>query len=158
MFGVVTRNPEELDWPEFDRGFYEMKDVTGRATEPVEMGVNMISCFGDSTAAENDPSLIPVSDEGELATREQPYFDWGYICPTREAYREGLLEMVSDAAEAYPDVRLDDIGFPRAEYCHCEQCETAFEESDYDDWYAWRANVITEFVAEAPTESPARRT
>ena len=33
MYGVVTRNEEEVDWPEFDRGFYEVKDVTGRAAD-----------------------------------------------------------------------------------------------------------------------------
>ena len=91
MYGVVTRNPEELEWAEFDTGFYEVKDVTGRATEPVETGVNMISCFGDNATAEQDPSLVPVNEDGERATRERPYFDWDYICPTRDAYREGLL-------------------------------------------------------------------
>ncbi|WP_227373800.1 hypothetical protein [Haladaptatus halobius] len=156
MYGVVTRNPEELDWPEFDRGFYEMKDVTGRATEPVESGVNMISCFGDSAAAESDPSLVPVNDEGEPATRDRPYFDWGYVCPTRESYREGLLEMVDDAAAANPDVRLDDVGFPRAEYCHCEQCQREFDASEYDDRREWRASVITDFVADATERIPGK--
>jgi len=50
MYGVVTRNEEELSWEEFDRGFYEVKDVTGRAAEPVADAVNMISCFGDNAA------------------------------------------------------------------------------------------------------------
>ncbi|RBI64041.1 hypothetical protein DMJ13_05955 [halophilic archaeon] len=154
MYGVVTRNPEELEWAEFDLGFYEVKDVTGRATEPVETGVNMVSCFGDSAAAERDPSLVPVSEDGERATRDQPYFDWGYVCPTRDAYREGLLEMVEDCAAANPDVRLDDVGFPRAEYCHCETCNERFADSEYDDRMEWRANVVTEFVAEATDRIP----
>src|SRR6056297_604680 len=156
MYGVVTRNPEELEWAEFDTGFYEVKDVTGRATEPVETGVNMISCFGDNATAEQDPSLVPVNEDGERATRERPYFDWDYICPTRDAYREGLLEMVEDAAAANPDVRLDDVGFPRAEYCHCEECDSRFAASEYDDRAAWRASVITEFVAEAAERIPGK--
>ncbi|WP_327052758.1 hypothetical protein [Halomicrococcus gelatinilyticus] len=156
MYGVVTRNPEELEWAEFDTGFYEVKDVTGRATEPVETGVNMISCFGDNAAAEQDPSLVPVNENGERATRERPYFDWAYICPTRDAYREGLLEMVEDAAAVNPDVRLDDVGFPRAEYCHCEECDDRFAASEYDDRAAWRASVITEFVAEAAERIPGK--
>mgnify|MGYP006279574059 CR=1 FL=1 len=156
MYGVVTRNPEELEWAEFDTGFYEVKDVTGRATEPVETGVNMISCFGDNAAAEQTPSLVPVSEDGERATRERPYFDWAYICPTRDAYREGLLEMVEDAAAANPDVRLDDVGFPRAEYCHCEECNDRFAASEYDDRAAWRASVVTEFVAEAADRIPGK--
>ncbi|MFC7142620.1 hypothetical protein ACFQMA_22650 [Halosimplex aquaticum] len=154
MYGVVTRNEPELEWAEFDRGFYEVKDVTGRAAEPVDNAVNMISCFGDNKAAADNPDLVPVSDEGEPATRDRPYFDWAYVCPTHERYREGLLEIIEDAAEVNPDVRLDDVGFPREEYCHCDRCEAAFADSEFDDWGAWRANVITEFVAEARERVP----
>ncbi|WP_135534425.1 hypothetical protein [Halostella pelagica] len=154
MYGVVTRNEEELAWSEFDRGFYEVKDVTGRAAEPVAEGVNMISCFGDTAAGEADSDLVPVSEDGDLATRERTYFDWGYVCPSREKYREGLLEIVEDCAAVNPDVRLDDVGFPRPEYCYCEVCNERFAESDYDDRFAWRAEVITDFVAEAADRIP----
>ncbi|USZ68030.1 hypothetical protein NGM10_15015 [Halorussus salilacus] len=171
MYGVVTRNEEELAWPEFDRGFYEVKDVTGRAADPVESGVNMVSCFGDNAAVEANPELAPVSESGERATRDVKYFDWAYVCPTREDYREGVLEIVADCAEVNPDVRLDDVGFPRAEYCHCERCTERFEAwaeqrsaeessgqgtraSEHDDRFAWRAEVITEFVAEAADRIP----
>jgi hypothetical protein len=153
MYGVATRNAEELSWPEFERGFYEVKDVTGRAAEPEPNAVNMVSCFGDN-AAEEDDELVPVDDEGNRATRERPYFDWSYVCPTHERYREGLLGIIEDAAATSEDVRLDDVGFPRGEYCHCERCEERFAESDYDDWQAWRSNVITEFVAEARERVP----
>jgi hypothetical protein len=156
MYGVVTRNEPELEWAEFDRDFYEVKDVTGRAAEPVENGVNMISCFGDNKAAADNPDLVPESDEGEPATRDRPYFDWAYVCPTHERYREGLLEIVEDAAAANGDVRLDDVGFPREEYCHCDRCEATFEASEFDDWRAWRASVITEFVADARERVPGK--
>lgn len=156
MFGVVTRNPDELEWSEFDVGFYEVKDVTGRAAEPVEDAVNMVSCFGDNAAAESSPDLVPVSESGERATREQPYFDWAYICPTHDDYRAGLLEIVEDCAGATSDVRLDDVGFPRAEYCYCERCNRLFEESDFEDRMDWRASVITEFVAEATDRIPGK--
>jgi len=149
MFGVVTRNEPELSWSEFDRAFYETKDVTGRATEPVESGVNMISCFGDNAAAEANPDIVPVSDEGARATRDEPYFDWAYVCPNHDDYRRGILEMIEDAAAVNEDVRLDDIGFPRPEYCHCERCDRRFVASDHGDRDAWRAQVITDFVAEA---------
>jgi hypothetical protein len=154
MYGVVTRNAEELEWEEFERGFYEVKDVTGRASDPVPTGVNMISCFGDNRAAADNPDLVPISEDGEEATRDRPYFDWAYVCPTYDPYREGLLEIIEDAADASPDVRLDDVGFPREEYCHCDRCEAAFADSDYEDWFAWRASVITEFVAEARERVP----
>ncbi|MFC7046307.1 hypothetical protein ACFQH6_13615 [Halobacteriaceae archaeon GCM10025711] len=156
MFGVVTRNEEELSWSEFDRGFYEVKDVTGRYAEPVADAVNMVSCFGDNAAASGDPDLVPVDADGNRATREEPYFDWSYICPSADRYREGLFESIDDAVAANPDVRLDDVGFPRDGYCHCERCETGFAASDTDDWYEWRAGVITDFVAEAADRIPGR--
>jgi hypothetical protein len=156
MYGVVTRNEEEVSWSEFDVGFYEVKDVTGRSAEPLADAVNMVSCFGDNAAAESNPDLVPVDDEGNLATRDRTYFDWAYICPTNGKYREGLLEIVSDCAEVSGDVRLDDVGFPRAEFCHCERCEREFEASDYDEWFDWRASVVTEFVAEAAARVPGK--
>ena len=156
MYGVVTRNAEEVEWESFDRGFYEVKDVTGRAADPLPNAVNMVSCFGDNAAAESTPDLVPVDDEGTPATRDQRYFDWAYVCPTHEGYREGLLEIVSDCAAVNGDVRLDDVGFPRAEYCRCERCERLFAESDYDDRFDWRASVINEFVREAAERIPGR--
>ncbi len=156
MYGVVTRNEEELEWSEFDCGFYEVKDVTGRAAAPTEQGVNMVSCFGDNAAAESSPELVPVDDEGNRATREQPYFDWAYVCPSRDEYRAGLLETIDDCVAVNPDVRLDDVGFPRPEYCRCDVCEERFAASAYDDRFAWRAEVITEFVAAASERIPGR--
>jgi hypothetical protein len=156
MYGVVTRNEDELTWSEFDLSFFEVKDVTGRAAEPVPEGVPMVSCFGDNAAADSNEDLVPVSEDGELATRDRPYFDWAYVCPLAERYREGLLEIVEDAVEVTEDLRLDDVGFPRAEYCHCDRCETAFAESEFDDWYAWRADVITAFVREARERVPGK--
>lgn len=156
MFGVVTRNEEECTWLEFDLAFYESKDVSGRSTEPIPEAVNMISCFGDNAAAESSPDLVPRNREGELATRERPYFDWAYICPTHEGYREGLLEMINEAAQANEDVRLDDVGFPRQEYCFCERCNALFAESEFEDRFAWRASIITEFVAEASSRIPGK--
>jgi len=156
MYGVVTRNEEEIEWPEFDRAFYEVKDVTGRHTDPLADAVNMVSCFGDNATAGTDPHLVPVDDEGNKATRDQPYFDWAYICPLAEDYRNGLLSVIETCAELNEDVRLDDVGFPRAEYCHCERCEAAFADSEFDDWQAWRADVITEFVAEATERIPGK--
>ncbi|WP_435116351.1 hypothetical protein [Halolamina sp. C58] len=156
MYGVVTRNEEEVEWSAFDQGFYEVKDVTGRAAEPLPNAVNMVSCFGDTAAGESSPELLPVDDEGNEATREQPYFDWGYVCPTHEGYREGLLETIADCAAANEDVRLDDVGFPRAEYCRCDRCERLFAESEYEDRFDWRGSVITEFVKEASERIPGR--
>ncbi|MWG33907.1 hypothetical protein [Halomarina oriensis] len=156
MYGVVTRNAPELEWSEFDRAFFEAKDVSGRAADPEPNAVNMVSCFADNAAARGTPDLVPVDDEGNRATREQPYFDWSYICPTHPDYREGLLETIADCAAVSPDVRLDDVGFPRPEYCRCERCERRFAESEYEDRFDWRASVIESFVADARERVPGR--
>ncbi|MFW6320360.1 MAG: hypothetical protein ACOC0Z_00790 [Halohasta sp.] len=156
MYGVVTRNAPEVDWPEFERAFYEVKDVSGRSVEPIESAVNMVSCFGDNAAASENPELVPVDAEGREATRDRRYFDWAYICPTHEAYREGLLEIIADCAAANQNVRLDDVGFPREGYCRCERCDRRFADSEYDDRNEWRASVITEFVAAASQRIPSR--
>ena len=156
MDGIVTRNEPETQWDEFEQAFYEVKDVTGRPNEPIADAINMVSCFGDNATAAENPDLVPVDSEGRPATRERDYFDWAYICPTHDAYREGLLEMIADCGAAYQDVRLDDVGFPREDYCRCERCERRFADSEFDNWRAWRASVITEFVAAACERVPGR--
>ncbi|GAB7008576.1 hypothetical protein [Halorubrum trueperi] len=149
MYGVVTRNADEVEMEPFDLGFYEVKDVTGRAAAPLPNAVNMVSCFGDNAAAAENPDLVPVDERGEPATRDRDYFDWAYICPTHPEYREGLLEIVADCAAENDDVRLDDVGFPREGFCRCDRCDRLFAGSDREDRGDWRADVITEFVAEA---------
>ncbi|GAB3037942.1 hypothetical protein [Natronobiforma cellulositropha] len=156
MYGVVTRNAAELTWGEFDRGFYEVKDVTGRSATPQPEAVNMVSCFGDNAAVDADPSLAARSDIGAPATRERPCFDWASVCPSRPEYQEGLLEIVDDCVDVNPDVRLDDVGFPRAEYCHCETCQDQFARSETDDWLEWRADVVTDFLERATARIPGR--
>lgn len=172
MYGVVTRNEEELRWEEFDLGFYEVKEASGRSAEPVDGAVSTISCFGDNAAGENRPELVAVTPEGQPATRERDNIDWAHICPTNDEYRQGLLEMIADAAAVTADVRLDDVGFPRAEYCYCDRCNGRFEswarrrhengtgpppnETTLEDRYAWRSDVITNFVEEASARIPGR--
>jgi len=170
-YGVVTRNAEETEWAEFDAAFFEVKDVAGRPRDPLSNAVNMVSCFGDNAAANENPELVPVNPDGQKATRDRTYFDWAYICPTHEGYREGLLEIIEDCVAENDDVRLDDVGFPRPEYCYCDRCNRAYEEwlearhedggpapetSDIEDRYEWRASVITEFVTEAVERIPGR--
>ncbi|WP_435095540.1 hypothetical protein [Halarchaeum sp. P4] len=154
MYGVVTRNAEELEWSEFDVGFYEVKRVTGEHVDPEADAVNLVSCFGDTATAETDPHLAPVDDEGRRATKDHPDLDWGYVCPSIEHYRNGLHEVIDACVEANDDVRLDEVGFPNASFCHCERCEDAFAESEYDDRETWRAAVVSSFVADARERVP----
>jgi hypothetical protein len=154
MYGVVTRNAEELEWSVFDAGFYEVKDVTGRAAAPLSTGVNMVSLFGDNAAVGDDPDLAAVDAEGRPATRDRPYFDWSYVCPTHDRYREGLLEIVDDCVAERPDLRLDDVGFPRDGYCRCDRCDRRYAESSFDERADWRASVVTDFVREIHEQVP----
>lgn len=149
MYGIVTREPESVTWEWFDRGFYEVKTVAGARTDPIPEAVNMISCFGDNEVAKADRSLLAMDDQGNRATWERQYFDWAYVCPSVDDYREQLLDLVAEASSVHPDVRLDDVGFPREEYCHCERCETRYDQGVYEDYGAFRAETITSFVAEA---------
>ncbi|MFP4627480.1 MAG: hypothetical protein ACLFMX_00645 [Halobacteriales archaeon] len=155
MVGLVTRRREHLGDDRFDVVFYEVKDVTGRRVDPEASAVNMVSCHGDSARAD-DPAYVAVDDEGRPATRDRPYFDWGYVCPTHPEYREGLLELVDRCVAVAPDVRLDDVGFPRQEYCHCERCDRHFAESGFADRRAWRADVVSAVVTDARERVPGR--
>ncbi|MFW6018492.1 MAG: hypothetical protein ACOCPX_06680 [Halapricum sp.] len=154
MVGVVTRNEPELSWSDFDRAFYEQKSASGRASEPTADGINTLACFADDAAVRDRPELAARTREGEAATGDRARLDQSYVCPTHESYRDGLLEMVEDAGRASGDVRLDDIGFPRAEYCHCDRCESRSASSEHDDRSAWRAGVVTEFVEAARERVP----
>lgn len=148
MDGVVTRVPADVDDPAFDVAFYEVKDVTGRRADPLAGAVNMVSCHGDTSRSE-EPDLMTVDAAGRPATRERPYFDWGYVCPTHEGYRAALLELVAACSAVTPDVRLDDVGFARQGYCRCDRCEAAFAAADTDDRWAWRTDVVTRFLEAA---------
>jgi hypothetical protein len=156
MHGVVTRNVEEVEWSAFDRTFYEVKDVTGKAAEPISDAVNLLSCFADNAALTADESLVAVDQAGRPASEDRSSFDWTYVCPTNADYREGLLEIVADCVERAGDVRLDNVEYPGSEFCHCERCRRRFADSEYDDRAAWRASVLTDFVADVASNVPGR--
>ena len=154
MYGLVTRNATELDWAEFDAGFYEVKRVSGEHVDPVEGGANVVSCFADTATAGTESDLVAVDASGRAATRAHPDLDCGYVCPSADGYRRGLLEVIDACALASDDVRLDEVGFPGAAFCRCERCESAFADAEYDDREAWRASVVTSFVEAARERVP----
>ncbi|GGM54342.1 hypothetical protein J2752_000628 [Halarchaeum rubridurum] len=154
MYGIVTRNAEEVEWPEFDVGFYEVKRVTGQHGEPVEGAVNLVSCFADTASAATEEDVVAVDAAGRPATTDHPALDAGHVCPSDEGYRNGLYEVIEACARASDGVRLDEVGFPGSEFCHCERCEAAFAESEYEERGTWRASVLTSFVAGARERVP----
>jgi hypothetical protein len=156
VYGIVTRNEPELTWSAFDRAFYQFKEASGRASEPVSTATNVLSCFGDNAAVEGDPTLAQASEEGVRATKETAAFDRAHVCPTHEEYRRGLLEMVEDAADASGNVRLDDVMFAGEGFCHCDRCTSQFEDSAQKDWVDWRATIITDFLRAARERIPGK--
>jgi hypothetical protein len=172
MYGIVTRDEAETEWNDFETAFYEVKEVSGRSAEPIEGAVSSISCFGDNAAVEERPELAAVTPEGQRATPERDEFDLAHVCPTNDEYREGLLEIIADCVEVSPDVRLDDVGFPEADYCYCDRCNERFEawvvarheradgpppeRTTIEDRRAWRASVITGFIEAAAKLVPGR--
>ncbi|MFB6131797.1 MAG: hypothetical protein ABEJ44_00140 [Halanaeroarchaeum sp.] len=158
MFGVVTRERDVLEWEEFDRAFYEVKDVTGRHTDPAPNAVNAISAFADNDVARTDPTLLAEDEAGNRATADRPRFEWATVCPSVDSYRERVHDLVEAATNESPDVRLDDVGFPGENYCRCERCESGFAASDETDWGEWRVSRVTDFVATAAELVPGRTT
>lgn len=152
-YGLVTRNAEETDW-EFDPVFYEVKSVSGRVVDPEPSSVSAIACFADTAAVAERPELAPRDARGRPATDDREHLDWSAVCPSVDEYREGLLETIADAAAVTGDVRLDEVGFPRAEYCRCERCEQSHAESAFADREAWRAATVEEFLAAARERVP----
>ncbi len=154
MAGVVTRNAEELEWPEFESAHYEVKSATGQVEDPTPDSTSLITCFADTAAAETAPELVAVDSAGREATADHPELDAGRVCPTADPYREGLLETVADVGAVTPNVRLDEVGFPGPGFCYCDRCERRFAESDYENREDWRASVVTDFVAGARERVP----
>jgi len=154
MVGVVTRNEPELSWSGFDRAFYEYKSASGHASEPTADGINTLACFADDATVRERPALAARTHNGDPATSDRSDLDRSYVCPTHESYRDGLLEMIEDAGQLSGDVRLDDVGFPRSTYCHCDRCTGQFADSESEEWHSWRANVVTAFLSAARDRVP----
>ena len=154
MVGVVTRNEPELSWSDFDRAFYEQKSASGRASEPTTGGINTLACFADDATVRDRPELAARTRDDEPATGDRTDLNQSYVCPTHQSYRDGVLEMIEDAGRASDDVRLDDVGFPRADYCHCARCDDHFAASEHEDRSDWRTSVVTEFLEAARERVP----
>jgi len=148
MYGVCTRNPDDADFPEFDRAFFEVKSPSGRHAEPVPGIVGAVACLADTATAETTPELAARDGDGRTATPDHPDLEAGHVCPSESHYREGLLDTVASVADVSGDVRLDAVGLPGPDFPRCDRCAAAFEASD-EPWADWRAGLVTEFVADA---------
>ncbi|MDI3328619.1 MAG: hypothetical protein QJR06_08705 [Alicyclobacillaceae bacterium] len=144
-FGVVTRFPEHVR--AFAPAFWEVKDVGGARRDPVPGSIPMVSCFADNRTAKAHPDWVQVGPGGERATRDQPYFDWDCLCPSRPEVEELALGWVREALEqsGSRSFRLDDVTFAREGYCRCPACEEAASRKGLD-WETYRLHRLEEFV------------
>ncbi|MDI3257999.1 MAG: hypothetical protein QJR01_09805 [Kyrpidia sp.] len=145
VFGVVTRYPDHVE--QFGPAFWEVKDVGGARRDPVTGAIPMVSCFADNRLAKAHPEWVQMGPGGERATRDQPYFDWDCLCPSRPEVEELALDWIRGALDqsGSESFRLDDVTFAREGYCRCEACEAGRRESGLD-FEAYRIGKLTDFV------------
>ncbi|CAB3394007.1 hypothetical protein [Kyrpidia spormannii] len=148
VFGVVTRYADHVG--QFRPAFWEVKDVGGAHREPVAGSIPMVSCFADNRVAKAHPEWVQVGPGGQRATRDQPYFDWDCLCPSRPEVEALALEWVRDAAaQSGPEgFRLDDVTFAREGYCQCAACEAGRRKAGLD-LETYRMARLADFVARA---------
>lgn len=155
MYGVVTRNAEEADWSGFDRAVYEVSAPNGRGDEPIPGATAAVSCFADTASVDVSPELAQRDAAGDPAVRGRAGHEWSSVCPVAGRYRAGVLETIADAGSVAGDVRLDQVGFAGAAFCHCERCAEAVAAFD-GSRSEWRSGVVTTFVADAAARVPGR--
>ena len=155
-YGIVTRNPEELTWDDFAVSHFEVKGVNGQITKPEAGSTSVIACFGDTARSVANPALVPVDQEGNAATRNHEQLEWGYICPSHQEYRDQLLELIAEVTTVTSNIRLDEVGFPNATFCHCDSCKEQFAAAVTDSWNEWRQQVITSFLERARNIVPGK--
>ncbi|MFU8866529.1 hypothetical protein [Natronococcus sp.] len=148
MYAILTDDSELARAEIGDRSYYFTEFVDGRRQEPLEGTVSSVACWGDTAAVRDEPERAAVDADGTRATPDAEGHHWGTVCPTDPDYREGLLERIG---RLEGDVRLTTLGFPGAGFCRCERCNRRFEGSEHDERDAWRADVLTAFVAAVAT-------
>ncbi|MFC3958811.1 hypothetical protein [Halovivax cerinus] len=129
---------------------YFVDRVDGTRTEPIADTTSVVACWGDTAVTASDPDRAAVAEDGTRATPDTEGHHWGTVCPTDDGYRAALLDRI-ETVGASGDVRLSTVGFPDEAFCHCDRCEERFAASGFSTWAGWRANVVTDVVADAAT-------
>ncbi|WP_330633153.1 hypothetical protein [Halocatena halophila] len=148
MYGILTSEKALVDAFADTVVHYSTDNVSANKRPPLENVINTVACWGDTAAVRADPSLAAQTADGTRAVPETDGHHWGTVCPTSETYRTTLLERISTVGSVGA-LRLTTPGFPGAQFCRCETCERKFSASDIDDWHAWRARTITQFIRDA---------
>ncbi|WP_293032097.1 hypothetical protein [Natronococcus sp.] len=150
MYAILTDDRDLARAGIGDRSYYFTEYVDGRQQEPLEGTISSVACWGDTATVHDEPERAAVDADGTRATPDAKGHHWGTVCPTDPDYREGLLERIG---RLEGDIRLTTLGFPGPEFCRCERCERRFAASGRDARDAWRADVLTAFVAEAASRA-----
>ncbi len=145
MYGILTSEKALVDAFADAVVHYSTDDVSANKRPPLENVINTVACWGDTAAVRADPSLAAQTADTTRAEPETEGHHWGTVCPTNETYRTTLLERISTVG-GVGALRLTTPGFPGTQFCRCESCERKFNASDIDDWQAWRARTITQFI------------
>jgi hypothetical protein len=147
-FGVVTRYPSHVT--RFPLAFWETKDVGGAVRAARPGAIPMVSCFGDNRVARAHPDWVQVGPSGMTATRDQPYFDWDALCPTRPEVQATALSWIR-AVAGPAGLRLDDVTYARRGFCQCAVCRAAAEAASLT-LDALHRQVLVDFVATVRAE------
>lgn len=148
MHAVLTGDPDLARAAPTEAVSYFTDQVDGSRTEPLPGTTSVVACWGDTETVRRAPARAAVAADGTRASPDAEGHHWGTVCPTDDAYRDRLLDRI-ETAGAGGDVRLTTVGFPGSEFCRCDRCDERFAADPGDSREAWRAGVLTDFVADA---------
>ncbi|WP_313694638.1 hypothetical protein [Halorarum halobium] len=154
MDGITTHDPAAVDSLDPEVAHYTVKRVSGETVDPRADAINSVACFGDTATGRAEPDRLAVDADGDRASSARREFDWNWLCPTDEGYRDRIHDCVDRCVAASPDVRLLTVGFPGEGFCRCERCTALFDASEHEERTDWRAAVITEFVEDVADRVP----
>jgi hypothetical protein len=144
-FGVVTNHSQVAS--ELDLVFWETKDVGGMWHQPPSNSIPMVCCFADGEMARTHPELLQRGADGQLATRNNKFFNYEWLCPSHSIVQEKAFIWVTSALSNSKsgNLRLDNVCYAREDYCDCEICNME-SSSRGISMINHREKVITDFI------------
>ena len=149
--GLVTYTPEVVEG--YDYHVYYSKWVNGSIFPAAQGMQNDITCFCDAKAIREDPDIAAISKNGPaLRKNRKTNLAFDYVCPTNQKYRAKVLDYINTVRnQNILGITLNLYHFPEEEFCVCPRCIELFRKSGLN-WIDWRADTITNFLAEAKTK------
>ncbi|MCL2476144.1 hypothetical protein [Candidatus Bathycorpusculum sp.] len=152
QIGLVTYKPEHVEG--YDLHVYYSKWADGQAF-PAAIGMqNDVTVFCDAKAIREDPSIVQTSPYGEALRRNRRNnLPFDYICPTHPGYRAKVYQYLDSLSQQdISGVTLNLYHFADQDFCTCPRCTELHQKSGLDKT-TWRAQTITNFIAEAKTHT-----